>query len=1197
MKCQFVPLLAAYSCINRHHPHPPHPNRHYSSLLSFNFTLFILLILSLLTRGVLPSNTKDHEISKDEVKELGQELARYFGTTLGDLLGADKYERILYRRNPLVYKIDGVKMVREFAAEMQKMLSAKITAIENIANQTEDANMKHKYDKNLKFDYYNANFLNKYKYYKDENGTVVKELKKDSREMELKPSEHFQDTLINLTHSTLQVPVNIFKKDPDVVNGIYVTESLNKVFQDNHNKDPTLTWQYFGSSTGFFRNYPGVEWGDSESGVDEYDARERSWYLQASHSPKDIVILIDSSGSMTGSREFVANNAVNVIIKTLLDDDFFNILTFAEETAYLEECFNGHLVQANSDNKQIMMNNLHNREGSVGIANFDAALRTAFELLQNKSEAGSQCNQAIMLLTDGAVDNFQHIFEHYNKKRMIRVFTYIIGRDVKNSDPVKWMACNNKGWYAQIATLADVKINVMVRLKNRATIENILTAPSAPPPLCHFLGLRLMTTVSTPAFDNVVERANEGILLGVAGVDVPINEMNTYTPSYRLGLNGYTFSITNNGYIMNHPELRPKYVNHKGEETDKPNYNSVDMSEVELQDRRHNYTYDNGTAVWIEDGKLVHVVETLRSRMVDGHIGGYTLDDVIYRMSAWDRIDIRDMNYYFTPLEKTPFRLAIAIQREFGMYNFSLQSGMNDKREQREAMDEKHDKIRLDSCNTLSVCAVYCMMNESTSKHLEQIEAVANEIENSRKNEQLHVVCNKDAVRAVLEDAVVSKEFSDEFWDVNEAKLRNAGVEEVFVGTRSGFIRVKQMGTKELILKTEEPTLGAEFFQMASSIYSLMKRNGALVIWIPTERDIYEVATGHKDVVAVAKLVFAGKTPAPEKQSENQYPYNSNYNPYNTGNTWSSYSRGDTYQSQDTQNIFDPSTGYYNRQKRSGWPDDIRFFGQDGSNNPNYAENIYTASEQKEKRKNDTVPTRNVYVGSVQYEKDHEGKYPELDEDSFYYKYHMNNEVALAGSVGMYVSLDSVEKEFRDIMGRSYSKTGSQHKEAIFTQQKNCLESNLIDCYVLDHNAFVVMSEHKNHYSKFFGEIDGNAMRSMESLGLFKKKMLYKDLEGTNLVLVAVINAPNCECDREPFQLMKSRKEYASTLERCDRMLFQKHRSRPPMCQNYHDKEDSKHCGRSQRVELTSVLLLISIIFHSARHLSWTCSIASASAT
>ena len=139
--------------------------------------------------------------------------------------------------------------------------------------------------------------------------------------------------------------------DPDVVNGIYFTESLNRVFEENHKKDPTLTWQYFASSTGFFRNYPGtfhplfffrvlcrslfcvfltsvgVDWGVGEGDVDVYDARERSWYLQASHSPKDVVILIDSSGSMTGSREFVASNAVQTIIETLLDDDFFNILT------------------------------------------------------------------------------------------------------------------------------------------------------------------------------------------------------------------------------------------------------------------------------------------------------------------------------------------------------------------------------------------------------------------------------------------------------------------------------------------------------------------------------------------------------------------------------------------------------------------------------------------------------------------------------------------------------------------------------------------------------------------------------------------------------------------------------------------------------------------------------------------------------
>ena len=45
--------------------------------------------------------------------------------------------------------------------------------------------------------------------------------------------------------------------DPNILNAIYNSEALNDVFISNFQKDPTLTWQYFGSSTGFFRIYPG----------------------------------------------------------------------------------------------------------------------------------------------------------------------------------------------------------------------------------------------------------------------------------------------------------------------------------------------------------------------------------------------------------------------------------------------------------------------------------------------------------------------------------------------------------------------------------------------------------------------------------------------------------------------------------------------------------------------------------------------------------------------------------------------------------------------------------------------------------------------------------------------------------------------------------------------------------------------------
>lgn len=35
------------------------------------------------------------------------------------------------------------------------------------------------------------------------------------------------------------------------------SESLDEVFVRNYNRDPALSWQYFGSTTGIMRHYPG----------------------------------------------------------------------------------------------------------------------------------------------------------------------------------------------------------------------------------------------------------------------------------------------------------------------------------------------------------------------------------------------------------------------------------------------------------------------------------------------------------------------------------------------------------------------------------------------------------------------------------------------------------------------------------------------------------------------------------------------------------------------------------------------------------------------------------------------------------------------------------------------------------------------------------------------------------------------------
>lgn len=69
------------------------------------------------------------------------------------------------------------------------------------------------------------------------------------------------------------------------------TAHLDPLFANNIERDPALSWQYFGSTNGLLRRFPGASWPpegfNSNHPLNDY--RSEDWFIQAVSSPKDIV--------------------------------------------------------------------------------------------------------------------------------------------------------------------------------------------------------------------------------------------------------------------------------------------------------------------------------------------------------------------------------------------------------------------------------------------------------------------------------------------------------------------------------------------------------------------------------------------------------------------------------------------------------------------------------------------------------------------------------------------------------------------------------------------------------------------------------------------------------------------------------------------------------------------------------------------
>ncbi|KAL3312978.1 Voltage-dependent calcium channel subunit alpha-2/delta-4 [Cichlidogyrus casuarinus] len=314
----------------------------------------------------------------------------------------------------------------------------------------------------------------------------------------------FDNLYTNSNFSTVHVPTNVYDQSNELkITGNW-TEKLDEVFRENRKKHKKIKWQYFGSPNGFLRIFPGVKWKidldiDSEStknAIDFFDVRTQSWYLGAATYPKEVIIMVDKSGSMKGRRNIISNATVKELLLTLTENDLFNVYSFSDNQqkrqSEKDDTIFMPAYQANKDEIVYWQEHLN----VTGVAKYETWIPSVLKDFHNLSNRGNEqnfkanakCNKSrmIMVITDGSPEAYEQFWASNNTDRDVRVFTFLLDQQAVDEPQMKKMACLNRGYYVSIGNLADVKENVL-RYLSVAARSNAINNDSFP----HWTGCKV----------------------------------------------------------------------------------------------------------------------------------------------------------------------------------------------------------------------------------------------------------------------------------------------------------------------------------------------------------------------------------------------------------------------------------------------------------------------------------------------------------------------------------------------------------------------------------------------------------------------------------------------------------------------------------------------------------------------------------
>ncbi|XP_030646340.1 voltage-dependent calcium channel subunit alpha-2/delta-1 [Chanos chanos] len=749
------------------------------------------LLLTLLIFAAFPvsclSEFPTPQLIKEWVDQMQHDLV-----TLADAASAGKRLEQIFLDNRNMYTVEfnnAAQLVTDAARNIESLLLKRRKALEALAEAAENFQKEHQWKDDINVSeivYYNA---------KDNLDSNSTEGRKNRIIPDFKEDQGFKNQLTSYNHTAVHIPTDIYDGSTIVLNELNWTEALEDVFKKNREEDDTLLWQVFGSATGLARYYPASPWMNarkSPSKIDLYDVRRRPWYIQGAASPKDMLILVDASGSVSGLTLKLIRTSVSEMLETLSDDDYVNVVHFNTQVNNTA-CFE-HLVQANVRNKKILKDAVLNISAK-GITNYTKGFEFAFNQLFDPNVTTANCNKIIMLFTDGGEERAQQIFNTYNAEKKVRVFTFSVGQHNYDTGPIQWMACKNKGYFYEIPSIGAIRINTQEYLDvlGRPMVLGQAKQVQWTNVYLDALGLGLVITGTLPVFNKTAskedgsqnQRQNQ-LILGVMGVDVSLDDIKRLTPRFTISPNGYYFAIDPNGYVLLHPNLQPK--------------KRIRNRRIRLNNKYPITFHEEPVTLDFLDAELENEIKVqIRTKMIDGTRGEKTIETLV--KSQDERyIDRGNRTYTWTPVNGTDYSLALVLP-EYSLHYIksSLEGTMKDLKEAMwHKVSETMQQDKFDEFGyTLVAPREYCKDLKTTNNNSQFLTEFNSFIDTRTSTD---ASCNLMLLSRLLLDAGLTAELV-KIWKEQSID----GITARFVATDGGITRVYPESAGEDWTENPEP--------------------------------------------------------------------------------------------------------------------------------------------------------------------------------------------------------------------------------------------------------------------------------------------------------------------------------------------------------------------------------------------------------